>query len=151
MAEYELNRYSAYFRGWCQAFGEHDSVPGDDAGITWLFAERQIGLILPQPLSKQLFREVLGKHGVPTLTMDQSGFQAGAFSYTFSGTPDASALSAIKNILETDTGSHLFLASHFMYGSGARIITLSSRKPLSIIYKEIGPMHVSLTPDRRTG
>jgi hypothetical protein len=144
MPEYELNRYSAYFMGWCQAFGEHESVPGEEEGVSWLFADKQVGLILPRQLGKQLFREVLGKREVPTLTMNRDGFRVGSFVYSFAGTPDRSALSAIKTIIEADAVPHLYLTSHFMYGPGARIITLSKKKPLSIIYKPVGPMYVDL-------
>jgi len=47
MTEYVLKRYAAYYRGWCQAFGEHESVPGEDTGISWLFGENQIGKSAP--------------------------------------------------------------------------------------------------------
>jgi hypothetical protein len=50
----------------------------------------------------------------------------------------------MQQFLEVTTRLHVFLSSHFMYGSGTRIITLSRRKPLAIIYKEIGPMHLRL-------
>ena len=33
MVERNVKRYSAYFRGWCQAFGEHDSYGDHDRGI----------------------------------------------------------------------------------------------------------------------
>lgn len=144
MPEYELNRYAAYFKGWCQAFGEHESVPGEEDGVSWLFADKQVGLILPRQLGRQLFREVLGKREVPTLTVDREGFRVGNFVYTFAGAPDRSALGAMRNIIEKGDVPHLFLTSHFMYGPGTRIITLSGKKPLSIIYKEIGPMYVNL-------
>jgi hypothetical protein len=31
-----------------------------------------------------------------------------------------------------------------MYGTGTRILTLSTRKPLAIIYKEIGKMYIRM-------
>lgn len=68
--EYELKRDAAYYRGWCQAFGENESLPGD--------------------------------------------------------------------------ASHIFHTSHFMYATGTRILSLSSEKPWSIIYKEIGAIHIKL-------
>ena len=33
-----------------------------------------------------------------------------------------------------------------LYGTGARIITLSTKKPLLIIYKEIGTLRIGLAP-----
>jgi len=38
MLERELKRYAAYFRGWCQAFGEHESIHSEESGISWLLA-----------------------------------------------------------------------------------------------------------------
>jgi len=46
--------------------------------------------------------------------------------------------------LEGNDEIHVFLTSHLLYGSGSRIITFSSKKPLSIIYKEIGTMRIRL-------
>ena len=47
-------------------------------------------------------------------------------------------------MLEADTSLHVFLTSHFMYGTNARIMTLSTKKPISIIYKEIGGITIRL-------
>ena len=142
--EYELKRYAAYYRGWCQAFGEHESVPGEDTGISWLFAENQIGFISPREQTKLLLREILRKRETPTLTISRKRVQIGAFNYRPSKPSDESALLAVAKFLETGHGSHIFLTSHFMYGTGTRILTVSNKKPLSIIYKEIGAMHIKL-------
>jgi hypothetical protein len=144
MPEYDLRRYAAYFRGWGQAFGEHDSLSDTDADIHWLLGDRQVGFILPNPLTRSLFREVLRKRETPEFVINPGGFRIGAFFYAFTGKADASALEAIRKLLETDRHGHVYLTSHFMYGSGAKIITLSGKKPLSIIYKEIGNMHMNL-------
>jgi hypothetical protein len=50
----------------------------------------------------------------------------------------------IKSILETGEEVHVFLTSHLLY-SGSKIITFSSKKPLAIIYKEIGTMKICVT------
>jgi hypothetical protein len=143
-SEYELKRYAAYYRGWCQAFGEHESVPGDDTAISWLFGESQIGFISPREQTRLLLREILRKRETPTLTISRNSVQIGAFYYRPSKSSDESALLAIANFLETGKGTHIFLTSHFMYGTGTRILTVSNKKPLSIIYKEIGAMHIKL-------
>ena len=144
MTEYELKRYAAYYRGWCQAFGEHESVPGEDTGISWLFGENQIGFISPREQTKLLLREILRKRETPTLTISRKSVQIGAFYYRPSKPSDESALLAVAKFLETGNGSHIFLTSHFMYGTGTRILTVSNKKPLSIIYKEIGAMQIKL-------
>ena len=142
--EYELKRYAAYYRGWCQAFGEHESVPGEDAGISWLFGENQIGFISPREQTRLLLREILRKRETPTLTISRKSVHIGTFYYRPSKPSDESALLAVAKFLETGNGSHIFLTSHFMYGTGTRILTVSNKKPLSIIYKEIGAMHIKL-------
>ena len=142
--EYEVKRYAAFFRGWCQAFGEHEGVSDADSGIIWLFSEHQAGFILPQHLTRSLYREVLGKRGTPVLELRRKVARIGAFQYPLSGAADAKGIVAINAILEQGNEASLFLSSHFMYGTGTRIITLSNRKPLTIIYKEIGPMRLQL-------
>ncbi len=144
MTEYVLKRYAAYYRGWCQAFGEHESVPGEDTGISWLFGENQIGFISPREQTRLLLREILRKRETPTLTISRKSVQIGAFYFRPSKPSDESALLAVAKFLETGSGSHIFLTSHFMYGTGTRILTVSRKKPLSIIYKEIGAMQIKL-------
>ena len=145
-SEYELKRYAAYYKGWCQTFGEHESIlPEDeDAGISWLFGENQIGFIAPRKLTRLLLLEVLRKHETPTLTISRKRVRIGAIDYKFLKASDESALDAVKNLLEGGGDTHLFLTSHFMYGMGMRILTLSHKKPLPIIYKEIGTMRIRL-------
>jgi len=143
--EYELQRFSAYFRGWCQAFGAHNSMPGDAQGISWLLGKDQVGFILPQYMTKPLYREVLRTISEPILTLSNNSVQIGKLQYELSDFSEHPAMAAIKGVLESDTQTHLFLTSHFMYGPGAKIITLSNIKPLSIIYKEIGRMRVRVS------
>lgn len=57
----KAQRYAAYFKGWCQAFGEHENVSRGEHAINWLFAETQVGFNLPRELTKALYREVLGR------------------------------------------------------------------------------------------
>jgi len=144
MLERELKRYSAYFRGWCQAFGEHESIPGEENGISWLLAEQQAGFILPQSLVKPLYREVLLPQKTPTLTFGHDSVKIGALQFALAKGHEQQAIDVIEHILESGNEFHIYLTSHIMYGTSARIFTLSRKKPLSIIYKEIGTMRVRL-------
>lgn len=143
--EYVLKRFSAYFRGWCQAFGEHNSMPGGTTGISWLLREDQVGFILPQHMTKPLYREVLRTIEAPVLTLSDNSVQIGKLAYQLTEFSDHPAMTRIRSLLESAGDTHLYLTSHFMYGSGAKIITLSSKRPLSIIYKEIGEMRIRLS------
>ena len=53
-------------------------------------------------------------------------------------------LDVIENILTSGDDFHVYLTSHLMYGTQARIITLSAKKPLAIIYKEIGTLRIRM-------
>lgn len=144
MLERELIRYSAYFKGWCQAFGEHEGIQCKESGIDWLLAERQLGLVLPQATIKPLYREVLLHKRTPTLTFREDCIEVGALRIALEKKQEKKALDAIAAILESPEAVHLYLTSHLLYGGGNRIITFSNRKPLLIIYKVIGTMRVRL-------
>jgi hypothetical protein len=144
MLERELKRHAAYFRGWCQAFGEHESIYQDDTGINWLTAEHQVGLVLPKPLIRSLYREVLLHEQVPTLTFHQQSVEIGSLDIPIGEKYQQQALSAMARVLDSSSEIHVFLTSHLLYGEGSKIITFSNKKPLAIIYKEIGTMRIRL-------
>ena len=142
----KVQRYAAYFKGWCQAFGEHENLSCEENEINWLSAENQVGFILPAQLTRALNREVLGKQrDSPTLTISQDCVKVGRFHYTLSPAEDQRGIDALRQILENPGKLHLYLTYHFLYRSGTRIITLSRKQPLGIIYKQINPMHIKLT------
>lgn len=144
MLERELIRHAAYFRGWCQAFGEHESIYRDDTGINWLTADHQVGLVLPKPLIRSLYREVLLHEHVPTLTFHQQSVEIGSLDIPIGEKYQKEALSAMARVLDSSSEIHVFLTSHLLYGEGSKIITFSNKKPLAIIYKEIGTMRIRL-------
>ena len=144
MLERELVRYSAYFKGWCQAFGEHDGIQCEASGIDWLLADHQLGLVLPAATIKPLYREVLLRKHTPTLTFREDRIQVGDLRIALEKKQEQRALDAMAEILESREAVHLYLTSHLQYGGGNRIITFSNKKPLLIIYKVIGTMHVRM-------
>jgi len=144
MLEREIIRYSAYFKGWCQAFGEHDGIQCKESGIDWLLADHQLGLVLPPDTVKSLHREVLLHRHTPTLDFRPDAIEVGALRIPLEKKQEQKALDAIAEILSSPDAVHLYLTSHLMYGGGNRIITFSNKKPLLIIYKVIGTMHVRM-------
>ena len=144
MLEREPKRYSAYFRGWCQAFGEHESIPGEENDIHWLYTDQQAGFILPQPIIRQLYREVLLHRQPPPLTFGRDKVEIGSLRFALAKHQEKRILDVIENILTSGDDFHVYLTSHLMYGTGARIITLSAKKPLAIIYKEIGTLRIRM-------
>ena len=142
MLERKIKRYSAFFKGWCQTFGEHESIPGNEGGINWLLTDSQAGFILPKKLSKSLYREVLLHKDAPTMKIMGNTVSIGSLKFELEKCQEQRTLEAIEHILEQGKEFHVFLTSHFMYGTDARIMTLSSKKPLGLIYKEVGSMQI---------
>ena len=141
--EHQLIRYAAYFRGWCQAFGEHESIEREESGVNWIFAGHQVGLVLPKHMVRQLYREVLMRRRVPQLGFSRSGAQVGSLLLPLELGRRTTTLQALESVFSGADMAHVYLTSHLLY-SGSRIITFSSRKPLTIIYKEIGPMNIRI-------
>lgn len=144
MQEREFKRYAAYFRGWCQAFGEHERIDGREDGVHWLLAEHQLGLVLPKTMIRPLYREVLLRSLPPTLEFDRKKVRIGSLRLELDPENERPALAAIRSLLAAPAQAHIYLTSHLLYGGGNRIITFSAKKPLIIIYKEIGSMRVRL-------
>jgi len=144
MLERDLIRHAAYFRGWCQAFGEHESIYRDDSGINWLTAGHQVGLVLPKPLIRSLYRQVLLHEKAPVLTFHHESVEIGSLEIPIGKKYQQQALAAMGEVLEHSKKVHVYLTSHLLYGEGSKIITISNKKPLAIIYKEIGTMRIRL-------
>jgi hypothetical protein len=142
--ERRVRRYAAYFKGWCQAFGEHESFTDEASGISWLYNESQIGFILPATLTKALYREVLRGQECPVLVISGNSARVGDVSFVFPAGQENLIRSGIRKLLEASSDPCVFLTSHFMYGTRTRIMTLSDSRPLSIIYKAIGDMRIRL-------
>lgn len=143
-----LRRYVAYYRGWCQAFGEHEvdqepSEPPADDSIHWLFGTNRVGLILPEEIRKRFVKELVSrKSREPSIGFSRSSSQITVNNTVCSvlsghierGVPRLVALAKQHPEL------HMFLTHHLCYASGTRIITFSSTRPLGILYKEIDPL-----------
>ena len=144
MLERQPKRYSAYFRGWCQTFGEHESIPGKYSDIRWLFTGQQVGFILPQTLTRKLYREVLLNELAQPLTFSRNVVTIGELQFDLPAHHTRETLNAIETILGLESDLHVYLTSHLMYGTSARIMTMSAKKPLPIIYKEVGTIMIRL-------
>jgi len=140
-----VRRYSAYYSGWCVAFGEHRTVYDPDKEINWLHGEKQVGLALAPKLKKILVRELLGKHvDIPTITLADSYVMLNEQKYVFDPESDAHEVKALQEFFRLPSDIHMFLTSHFCYPAGTKIITFSSNKPMVIMYKEIKPLQLIL-------
>jgi hypothetical protein len=143
-SRHPIRRYSAFFQGWAQAFGNHRGSMDDDRTLNWLFGEDedQIGLILTHQLRHDLFHKVLGEHLEEVhLTLEKSRIGVEELVVD-TGYRDEQAVRALRNLLDDGKELHLYLTYHLFYPSGTRILTLSRNVPLPLIYKEIAPLTI---------
>jgi hypothetical protein len=142
-----IRRYSAYYSGWCVAFGEHEITYEEDRDLNWLFGEAQIGVAVTPRLRRILLKELLGTHSeAPRVTIGDGFLRINDFEYAMEREEDVEGLRRLKALLEEEDEIHMFLTSHFCYPKGMRIITFSTKKPLVLIYKEMEPLELVLDP-----
>lgn len=141
-----IRRYVAYYRGWCQAFGEHEVEEGraeSANSIQWLFGEDRVGLILPEDTRKRFLKELVRRKGTESsIVFSPAGAEI---------VVNRAVCSVLKGNIEAGAGRllalarqskelHMFLTHHLYYSPGTRIVTFSATKPLGIMYKEIDPL-----------
>ncbi len=146
--EYEIRRYTAYLRGFCQAFGEHEGQYEESSDINWLLANEQVGLILSPEVKRTFYRVILGRETViPTLRLSQSSLKLGDLRHPLEGENDMQGLQALRQLIQHESPTHLYLTYHFIYPPGTRIVTFSKKTPLPILYKKMRPLKVEVIFD----
>ncbi len=144
-SERTVKRYSAYYAGWCVAFGEHRMSYDDSKDINWLIGDDRVGITLAPHLKRVLVRELLGKHvDIPQVTLAGGRIQINAAEYRFKQEEDLRGYDNFRQFFQNADEIHMFLTSHFCYPPGTRIITFAKKKPLLIMYKEIKPLRLTV-------
>jgi hypothetical protein len=136
-----IRRYAAFFRGWAQAFGEHEKLEDPTRGLRWLVGQDQIGLILTPAIKRQWFPRLIGhpSQDPPPVTLRPECIEiAGVRLDLRPGT--GAPLPPILALLALGCDLHLYQTYHLIYPSGTRILTLSARAPLGILYRELPPL-----------
>ncbi len=138
-----IKRYSAYYSGWCVAFGEHEITYDEDKDINWLHGESKIGFALVPRLKRILIRELLGKHiDIPEITLADAYVKINERKYELESDTDRQEMGLLKDFFRSPDDIHMFMTSHFCYPPGTKIVTFSTKKPLVIMYKEIKPLRL---------
>lgn len=141
-----IRRYSAFFQGWAQAFGNHRGGLEENRELNWLFGEDddQIGLILSRRMRRLLYRKFLAHHATETtLILGQDRICIGKDSLPV-GYRDEEAIRTLRWLFDARGDLHLYQTYHLFYAPKTRILTLSRKAPLPIIYKEINPLKLQL-------
>ena len=144
-SERTIRRYSAYIEGWAQAFGSHKKGGDEKQSLRWLFGEEQIGLILTAKVKRALGARFLGDDAshAPALELADGLLRIDATELRYDDSDDL-PIEAIMALLRAPEDLHLYQTYHLIYPSGTRIITLSRRAPLTILYREISPARLQL-------
>ena len=141
-----IRRYTAFFKDWAQAFGNHRSSFDETSQLNWLFGEDQdqIGLVLTRRLRRLIYREVLAhRESQTTLTLGPERIAIGSASVPI-GYRDEEAIKTLRWIMNAPGDLHLYQTYHLFYAPKTRILTLSRKAPLPIIYKEIAPLNLHI-------
>jgi len=144
-SERKIRRYAAYFHGWATAFGHHDKHFNEGCNLTWLFGNDQIGLILTPGVKDFLdpLFPAQGKSAPPDVMLGPDTLQI-ADTRVRLGEESRRELDAVMDLLDSTGDLHLLQTYHLVYPSGTRILTLSRQQPLTLIYREIEPLHVRM-------
>jgi hypothetical protein len=143
--EIQVKRYASFYRGWCQAFGEHDGEIEESVDFNWIYGEEAIGMLLSTRLQRRLIRHLIGRgNEQPCIVLSSSGLQVGEDWICLESETDIRGLERMRSLFSSGQPVHMFMTSHFCYPSGTRIVTFSTRKPLPIVYKEIPPLNIEL-------
>ncbi|WPL14061.1 MULTISPECIES: hypothetical protein [Thiorhodovibrio] len=140
-----IRRYSAFFRTWAQAFGEHELIEDPDNALRWLIGPNQLGFILNTSLRRQLYALLLGRHAhpPPRLRLTRESLQLGQHYWMPARAPEP-VYQLLQRILANKGALHLFQSYHLIFPAGTRILTLSQQAPMPLIYREIAAVELEV-------
>ncbi|MBL8420061.1 MAG: hypothetical protein JNK92_05435 [Dechloromonas sp.] len=140
----EVRRYRAYLPRWCQTFGDHLPEPGGEGrAVEWLVGNDCVGAIVVPEIKLLLIRELLGSKK-PKVIVRAGSMRLGELDFRDAEVCGHPGYAALLDLLVNAETVHLFLTYHLIYPPGTRIITVSSKAPLPLIYKETAPLRVSV-------
>lgn len=142
-----IRRYTAFFEGWAQAFGNHRGGFDEARPLNWLLGVDvdQIGLILTPEIKGELFQRVTaGEVDRIGVTLGPHRFGIGDTTIDV-GPSEEEAVRLLRWLLDAPGDLHLYQTYHLFYPAGTRIVTLSRVPPLAIIYRAIDPILVQET------
>ena len=143
--ERKVRRYTAFFPGWATAFGAHDQDASDPRGLVWLHGENQLGLILSPEIKHFLYPLFLGNshEEAPEVVLGARTLRIEGVDLNL-GEGDSRPFTTLMELLASEGDLHLSQTYHLIYPSGIRILTLSRKAPLPLVYREIAPLLLQL-------
>jgi hypothetical protein len=122
-----VRRYSAFIPRWCQAFGDHQPDPGGEGrAVEWLIGEDSVGEILA-PKAVEI------EFGPRSIRFNRHDYEEASILRH-------AGYAALRELLLGEAEVHMYLTYHLIYPPGTRIITLSRKAPLPLLYKKMAPL-----------
>jgi len=135
-----VRRYSAFIPRWCQAFGDHQPDPGGEGrAVEWLIGEHSVGVILLPEIRHRLMLDLLGPKALELESAPRS-VRLNRNEFREASILIHPGYSAVRELLLGEAEVHMYLTYHLIYPPGTRIITLSRKAPLPLLYKEMAPL-----------
>lgn len=140
-----VHRYSAHFPRWCQAFGDHVPDPGGEArAVEWLVGADCVGVIVLPEIRHLLTHGLLGAK-TPELEFCARSPRLNQRDYAEVTVIAHPGYAALRELLLGVDEAPMFLTYHLIYPPGTRIITVSRKPPLPLLYKEMAPLPISVS------
>ncbi len=137
-----IRRHTAFIPRWCQAFGDHIPDPGGEGrAVEWLIGADSVGIIVLPDVRRLLAHELLSVKQ-PELEFRERSVRLNKRTYGEMNVLGHPGYAALRELLLGDDQLHLFMTYHLIHPSGTRIITISRKAPLALLYKEMDPLPV---------
>ena len=143
--EKKIRRYSAFIPRWCQAFGDHAPDPGGEGrAVEWLLGADSVGVVVLPEIRRFLTHELLGAQQ-PALELGERFVRLNQRTYAEMNILGHPGYTALRQLLLAADDAYMFLTYHLIYPPGTRIITISRKPPLPLLYKEMAPLPITVS------
>ena len=142
--EKNIRRYSAFIPRWCQAFGDHAPDPGGEGrAVEWLLGADSVGVVVLPDIRRFLTHELLGAQQ-PRLELGARCVRLNQRTYAEMNILGHPGYAALRELLLGPGDAYMFLTYHLIYPPGTRIITISRKPPLALLYKEMAALPITV-------
>ena len=141
----KIRRCTAFIPRWCQAFGDYAPDPGGEGrAVEWLIGADSVGIIVLPDVRRLLAHELLSAQK-PQLEVRERSVRLNRHTYAEMNVLGHPGYAALRELLLGPDDLHLFLTYHLIHPSGTRIITISRKPPLALLYKEMASLPVTIS------
>jgi len=142
--EKNVRRYSAYIPRWCQAFGDHAPDPGGEGrAVEWLVGADAVGVVVLPDVRRLLTHELLGASR-PELEFGRQSVRLNQRTFDQMNILGHPGYAALRELLLGAEDAHMYLTYHLIHPPGTRIITISRKAPLPLLYKALAPLRITV-------